>query len=658
MNDPALVGEISRVEGESRIAGASWYSCSEIHSGISYRFPSGMLIGRNYLTADFLLDSVDVVVFRLAMREGKLGPEFEMIFGILPHCMARMRMPLLMLNQAKWRIEREGAWLKPMARGDRVDPCKVDRLILEVHRKHEQSVRFAMTPIEATTDEPPLLSKPFLPKGKLLDEFGQSAIRRWPGKTSDEEELISRLKDQAASTVDGRWPESYSQWGGWSAKRFEATGFFRCFKDRGRWWLADPDGFAFWSVGPDCVLPDIDSNVSGLEDALLWTPDTRLRLQTVSRSERQGLHINYLGTNFFRAFGDRWIEEWQKIVFSQLREIGFNTVANWSEWKSAKDAVIPYVRHLEYIGTAPVVYRDLPDVFDGRFFEDAKGFADQLVESATDPSCIGYFLMNEPTWGFAAECPAAGMLYTYESGPARERFAEFLEDKYGTAASFSSGWNLGVDFTSIRGGLFSEALGEQAVIDCEEFSTQMIRIFFTTLSESCRRIDPNHLNLGIRFQSIPPPWALEGMQSFDVFSMNCYRERIPSEMIAEIERKLGIPVMIGEWHFGALDAGLPASGIGHVRTQADRGRAYRYYVETAAADPNCVGVHYFTLYDQSAIGRFDGEAYQIGFIDVCHRPYTRLCKAARATHERMYEVADGRRKPYDSPPEYLPKLFV
>jgi len=119
-----------------------------------------------------------------------------------------------------------------------------------------------------------------------------------------------------------------------------------------------------------------------------------------------------------------------------------------------------------------------------------------------------------------------------------------------------------------------------------------------------------------------------------------------------------MPVMVGEWHFGALDAGLPASGIGHVRSQEDRGKAFRIYTEDAAVKPWCVGVHYFTLYDQSALGRFDGENYNIGFLDVCNREYQPLARAARASHERLYQLAQGKAEPYADAPAYLPKLFV
>jgi hypothetical protein len=71
-----------------------------------------------------------------------------------------------------------------------------------------------------------------------------------------------------------------------------------------------------------------------------------------------------------------------------------------------------------------------------------------------------------------------------------------------------------------------------------------------------------------------------------------------------------------------------------------------------------VGVHYYILYDQSALGRFDGECYNIGFLDVCNRPYEPQCRAARASHERMYDVATATLQPFADAPEYLPKLFV
>jgi hypothetical protein len=44
--------------------------------------------------------------------------------------------------------------------------------------------------------------------------------------------------------------------GGWKAKRFNATGFFRVEKED-RWWLVTPEGNAFLSRGINHLAPDL-----------------------------------------------------------------------------------------------------------------------------------------------------------------------------------------------------------------------------------------------------------------------------------------------------------------------------------------------------------------------------------------------------------------
>jgi hypothetical protein len=214
-----------------------------------------------------------------------------------------------------------------------------------------------------------------------------------------------------------------------------------------------------------------------------------------------------------------------------------------------------------------------------------------------------------------------------------------------------------VTFAQITSGKWSAELSLPAREDLRAFSTIMVDRLFSVLTDACKKVDPNHMNLGARYFTVPPEWALAGMKRFDVFSMNCYAQHIPGKDIDHIATVTGRPTMIGEFHFGALDVGLPASGIGRVKDQAARGQAYRFYVEQAAAHPNCVGAHYFTLYDESALGRFDGENYNIGFLDVCNRPYAPLAQAARESHSRLYQVAAGQAPPFSDSPEYLTKLF-
>lgn len=64
-----------------------------------------------------------------------------------------------------------------------------------------------------------------------------------------------------------------------------------------------------------------------------------------------------------------------------------------------------------------------------------------------------------------------------------------------------------------------------------------------------------------------------------------------------------------------------------------------------------LGAHYFQLNDQSCLGRFDGENYQIGLIDVCMQEYIDMTDSMKATHSRMYEVAMGDIEAFSEIPE-------
>jgi hypothetical protein len=474
--------------------------------------------------------------------------------------------------------------------------------------------------------------------------------------------LTGILKSQLGAATDSKWPDAFSRWGGMSAKTAPGlgpgTGFFRVQRDDKRWWLADPDGRPFWSAGIDCVNHDAGAKIDGIESAMAWLPP-RDGQYAAAFGRRGPLIFNPLVANLIRAFGPNdWETSWGKIALSHLRRIGFNTAGNWSEWRVASAAGIPYVRPLQFDARSlKLVYREFPDVFASEFPEAAARYAEQLRETVTDPALIGYFLMNEPHWGFANQTPADGMLFNTDACACRDELAKHLKGRYADDAALAGAWEMPVTFNRIARGRWSGDISDAAAKDLRAFSTIMVDRLFSVLTDACRKVDPNHMNLGARYYTVPPEWALAGMKRFDVFSMNCYAKQVPGKDLDHIASVTGRPTLIGEFHFGALDVGLPASGIGRVKDQSARGQAYRFYVEQAAADPNCVGVNYFILYDEPALGRFDGENYNIGFLDVCNRPYEPLAKAARQTHERLYQVAAGEIAPFSDAPEYLTKLF-
>ncbi|WP_139903095.1 hypothetical protein [Clostridium thermarum] len=59
-----------------------------------------------------------------------------------------------------------------------------------------------------------------------------------------------------------------------------------------------------------------------------------------------------------------------------------------------------------------------------------------------------------------------------------------------------------------------------------------------------------------------------------------------------------MPVMLGEFHFGALDKGLTGHGMRGAENQKERCIACCCYVEQGIRAPHFTGAHYFMLNDQ------------------------------------------------------------
>ncbi len=185
----SLLGELKAEQTAAPIDGAVWYTAQKVGDGLLYTFPKGALAKVKYLVSDILTDGTHLVCFHLRLQEGENGPRFTLKYKGLNQAQARIRFPLQATDQNRWGLEREGAWLKPRCGGDRVDLENVDRMTIVILHKSSQPARWCQTPFTMVNEEPPLLEKPLLPKGKLLDEMGQSTIHQWPGKTKTRGEL-------------------------------------------------------------------------------------------------------------------------------------------------------------------------------------------------------------------------------------------------------------------------------------------------------------------------------------------------------------------------------------------------------------------------------------------------------------------------------------
>jgi hypothetical protein len=443
----------------------------------------------------------------------------------------------------------------------------------------------------------------------LVDEFGQYIPADWPGKAKSLDDLQKAWAQEDAALSENLSAD-VDKYGGFKNTQAKATGFFRVEKINGRWWLVDPDGHLFFSTGVNGIGTAMATRVTGREDLFAALPPGNGGL-----SGGPGGGGNFTGASFYtwnlqRRYGDDWLDKWVDLTARRMNAWGLNTVGSGAPalLRSQRVPVMVMLRwqHGPAIMSMPDVYA--PD-FAARVDEQASA---QCTPNQDNPWIVGYYIGNEPPWP-GRESQLADLIL---AGPQSELQAR-LKD-----------W-LAKDDTPERRKLF--------IYDA-------FAHYLETVVAAVRKYDPNHLILGIRFGGKPPDEVIKLASLFDVYSHNIYEYAPDQAYLNKIEELTGRPILIGEFHIGAPGRGM-APGLVQAADQEQRGVAYRYYVENAAANPAVVGTHWFEWVDEPATGRADGENYNIGFVDVTDRPYTEMAEAAKTTHDRLLAVHSGTEPP-------------
>jgi len=176
------------------------------------------------------------------------------------------------------------------------------------------------------------------------------------------------------------------------------------------------------------------------------------------------------------------------------------------------------------------------------------------------------------------------------------------------------------------------------------FDKVMIDRYYAICRMAMKEAAPNKLYLGSRFNLYriyyPQDTSLNAAfriaaKYCDVVSINYYRYGSEDLVLPAGADK---PIIIGEFHFGAPDRGLAHSGLRNAYSQLQRAKLYEGYVEESLRNPQIVGTHWFQYGDQPYTGRFDGENYQIGFVDIADHPYPEMVQALRQIGYNLYQI--------------------
>jgi hypothetical protein len=606
-----------------------------------------------------------ISVYKSAYVEGKEA-DLRMIFGLLPEINLVVPVSLEILNSQNLFPPRTMGRLKMTVFGKPVRMEEVEEIhvtTMPFFKEHQVQIRS----LYFTDSEPEIV----LEDVKLMDALGQWIPRNWPNKMAGREACDTYLNELLHKAERFDYTYAYPDWdqyGGWKKKPLTKTGWFHTEFDGKRWWLADPEGNAFVSAGLDCLRPGNETRLDPVRPWCSFIPEDHGEYKDAFRSRSRFNDMefcNYGIVNMIAAYGpENWWENWAKIVKMFLYEWGFNTIGNWSDIKFIRYAKMPYVIPLDnyskqgYPSTRINIFRDFPDVFAEEFKANADIYAESLEQFKDDPYMIGYFMRNEPAWAFVYELNIAEeMLANPNQTSSKTEFVQRMRDKYKTIQAFNSAWKTELKtFEDLYQPIYHCAsFSDSSKNDLTEFSKEMITLYVKIPAVACRKVDSNHLNMGMRYAYITDTSLLSGFENFDVFSINSYQFS-PLAEVEGIGKLLDMPVIIGEFHQGALDMGLTAHGIKAVKTQADRGKGYRYYVEQGSLSKYYLGAHYFQLNDQGCLGRFDGENYQIGILDVCMQEYKDMVDYLKACHNQIYEVVDGLIPAFSDRPEEIPPI--
>ena len=166
-------------------------------------------------------------------------------------------------------------------------------------------------------------------------------------------------------------------------------------------------------------------------------------------------------------------------------------------------------------------------------------------------------LNNEMSWGDDVSLALAALQSPPEQA-AKQALAEELKTKYGEIAKLNQAWS--TDYGSWDALLQSRDAPDKikARADLQAFYTRTAEQYFRTVREAIKRVAPNQLYLGCRFAWVNARAAAAAAKYCDVVSYNLYRSSVAD---FQFNGGADVPLIIGEFHFGALDRGMFHTGL-------------------------------------------------------------------------------------------------
>lgn len=381
----------------------------------------------------------------------------------------------------------------------------------------------------------------------------------------------------------------------------------------GNVWLTRPDGERFFSLGVCCVNEGFSPK----------------RFDPMNPGYAAFQH--YENSNL-----------WVAAVLNRLASWGFTTVGGWSDYAALRqcdDAKVAFIPVLAVGMKCGAPWLDMWDTnLIARMYQVAR---EQILPIRNDPRVLGYYSDNEMGWWNVtlfnmtlAQPTASGQ---------RQRLMKLLRETY------HNDWTTllkdfepeGVNsFEELdRHGMLYLRPGGRGIRVCRRFLGLMAERYYSIVRQIIHTYDPRGLVLGDRYQSFYYPEVARAAAPYvDVVSMNLNAAwndgTYPRFYLDTLHALTGKPVYVSEFYMAAQQNGSgnknDSSSFPVTATQTERAAGFRNTLEALLRTPYVVGADWFQYYDEPTHGRFDGENYDFGLVDIHDQPYQPLTAAAQA----------------------------
>ena len=435
------------------------------------------------------------------------------------------------------------------------------------------------------------------------------------------------------------------EYGGNTALRFRASGFFRLQRS-GRWWLVTPQGNAFIAYGINHIEPN---RVSAPYNKQHW-------------AARFGLAPDADVRDFFPGM---WEKAKQDIARLGMNSLGCHTPPTYGA------SFMPYVAQVRFVDICHYMTPtkdEYLDVFADSFVQHCESTArDIVLPRKDDPFVLGYSMTDCPIFTNLDAAPRVENVYgsrrhglplwpvvlrnLESSTPGKRAYVDTMRSRYGgNVAEFNRTYDTGFGSFDALAAATNWRPAEDSQNDAEvednlQFLYRIVDRCYEVEVGAIRSFDTNHLVFGDKLNgntNTPDEIVRLADKHMDLIFYQYYAFlEDQQELLARWTRLTDKPFFMGDSSLSVPSDEAPDPYGPHCRSQEDRAAHFTRLFDDLFARPCYVGWSWCGWMDswRDLQDSKQHSGLQTPFGEF-HQP---MARAMAAFSERMYDVAAGTR---------------